>query len=440
MVSGAPPLSPLELWGGVECTVVRIGDDYRDQVAETGHQARLGDIDAIADLGVKAVRYPILWESVAPQSPHELDFQLARQAAERLRKHGIEVIAGLVHHGTGPRYTNLLDPELPRPARRLCRPGRSAFSVDHQVDAGQRTADDGAVLLSLRPLVSASERMSMQTFRATVNECVAIARTMAALRTVNPAAELIVTEDLGKTFATDRSSHYQADHENERRWLSYRPARPAASSPAIILPLRLRNKAASEEQLDELARGEGSPDMHRLRPLSDQRAVSRPSHRALSEVDPVRNGRERYVDVEAVRMAKLKPLLGPAKRLREAWERYRLPIAITEVHHGCTRDEQVRWLHEVWQAAEHERARGADIRAVTVWAMFGSVDWRSVLTRREGSYDVGAFDTRSANPRPTLVAKRRRRSAAARRSITRCSICPAGGGGPDVRSRARASR
>ena len=95
----------------------------------------------------------------------------------------------------------------------------------------------------------------------------------------------------------------------------------------------------------------------------------------------------------------------PAARLREAWERYGIPLAITEVHHGCTREEQVRWLHEVWSAAEKERRRGADIRAVTVWAMFGAVDWRSLLTRRDGTYDVGAFDTRSETPRPTLVAK-----------------------------------
>jgi dTDP-4-dehydrorhamnose reductase len=33
------------------------------------------------------------------------------------------------------------------------------------------------------------------------------------------------------------------------------------------------------------------------------------------------------------------------------------------------------------------------------------VDWRSLLTRREGHYDVGAFDTRSETPRPTLFAK-----------------------------------
>ncbi len=111
MTSSAPPL---ELWGGVECTVVRIGDGFRDQVVETGHSARLGDVDAMAELGVKAVRYPIVWETVAPQTPTELDFSWHDKRLERLKEHGIRVIGGLVHHGSGPRYTSLLDPKFPK--------------------------------------------------------------------------------------------------------------------------------------------------------------------------------------------------------------------------------------------------------------------------------------------------------------------------------------
>jgi dTDP-4-dehydrorhamnose reductase len=37
--------------------------------------------------------------------------------------------------------------------------------------------------------------------------------------------------------------------------------------------------------------------------------------------------------------------------------------------------------------------------------MFGLMDWRSLLTKRDGIYDVGPFDARSELPRPTLVAK-----------------------------------
>src|SRR3546814_4077611 len=75
-----------------------------------------------------------------------------------------------------------------------------------------------------------------------------------------------------------------------------------------------------------------------------------------------------------------------AERLKEVWKRYAIPLAITEVHHGCTREEQVRWLLEVWQAAKSLMQDGVDLRAVTLWSLFGNVDWRSLLTRKEGVY------------------------------------------------------
>ena len=123
------------------------------------------------------------------------------------------------------------------------------------------------------------------------------------------------------------------------------------------------------------------------------------------------NGRQRYADAEAVRLPIPHEDLGPAARLREVWQRYRVPVAVTEVHHGCSRDDQLRWLAEVWKAAATVRAEGADIRAVTVWSLFGTVDWNSLLTRREGCYEPGAFDVRGPAPRPTILAAAARRLA-----------------------------
>jgi dTDP-4-dehydrorhamnose reductase len=402
---GAQPYlktGPLELWGGVECTIVRIGDDYRDQVRETGHSSRLSDIDAMAKLGVKAVRYPILWETVAPQSPHELDFSWHDERIERLRDHGIEVIAGLVHHGSGPRYTSLVDERFPdlladyavRVARRY--PWiRKWTPVNEPLTTARFSCLYGHWYPHLTDIDAA--------FRATVNQCLGIARTMRALKAIDGQAQLVATEDIGKTFATPELQ-YQADHENERRWLSL-DLLSGRVEPGHRFHRWLRNKAATEAQLDELAAGEGKPDIIGFdHYLTSDRYIDQRVDR-FPNAKPGSNGEHPYVDVEAVRVAKLEPLLGPAARLRETWDRYHIPMAITEVHHGCTREEQVRWLKEMWDAAEHERARGADIRAVTLWALFGAVDWRSLLTRRDGIYDVGAFDTRSPTPRPTLVAK-----------------------------------
>ena len=394
--------SGLQLWGGVECSVVRLGDDYRDQLVETGHCARLGDIDAMAKLGIKTLRYPILWERVAPQSPTELDFSWHDERIARIQKHGIRIIAGLMHHGSGPRYTQLLDPDFPK------------LFADYAQAVARRYPSIELWNPINEPLTTA--RLSflygrwyphMQDYgawlRAVVNQCVAITESIEAIRSVNPKAGLVVTEDVPKTFSTDKLA-YQAEHENLRRWLAFDLLAGKVTRDHPFERELLKN-SVPESSLERLATGAGTPTILGFdHYLTSERYLDHRVGRYPEE--PVGgNGRDTYVDVEAVRVDKLKSQIGPGKRLRELWERYKLPIAITEVHHGCTREEQLRWFVEVWNAAERERARGADIRAVTLWAMFGMVDWCSVLTRREGIHEVGAFDVRSPEPRPTLLAK-----------------------------------
>jgi dTDP-4-dehydrorhamnose reductase len=239
--------------------------------------------------------------------------------------------------------------------------------------------------------------------QALVNECFGTALAMQAIRATAPEAKLIVTEDLGKTFSTEKLA-YQAEHENERRWLSLDllTGKVVAGHPFHD---RLLSAGVPGDRLEVLAGGAATPDLLGINHyLTSERFLDHRLSR-YPGTQPGTNGTDEYVDVEAVRIDRLKHKVGPAQRLREAWERYGLPMAISEVHHGCTREEQLRWLVDVWNSAEKERRRGADIRAVTLWSMFGAVDWRSLLTRREGLYDVGAFDTRSETPRPTLVAK-----------------------------------
>ena len=51
-----------ELWGGIECTINRVGDQFKDQLEYSGHYRRRGDIREFADLGISSIRYPVLWE------------------------------------------------------------------------------------------------------------------------------------------------------------------------------------------------------------------------------------------------------------------------------------------------------------------------------------------------------------------------------------------
>jgi dTDP-4-dehydrorhamnose reductase len=114
------------------------------------------------------------------------------------------------------------------------------------------------------------------------------------------------------------------------------------------------------------------------------------------------NSRHRYADIELVRvradgMVPLKELL------LDAWQRFAIPIAITECHNGCSREEQLRWLQHVWRSVRQALKRGVDVRAITAWSVFGATDWNTLLTEERGHYEPGVYDVRSPYPRPTAL-------------------------------------
>ncbi|HYI40127.1 MAG TPA: family 1 glycosylhydrolase [Allosphingosinicella sp.] len=390
-----------ELWGGAECTIVRLNEDYRDQSEETGHRHRRGDIDLMADLGLTTVRFPILWEAIAPERPDRLDFAWTDDRLAMLRERGINVVAGLVHHGSGPKYTDLLDPDFP------------AKLADYAARVAARYPWIEMWTPVNEPLTTARfsglyghwfpHGRDYPTFlRALVNECKGILEAMRAIRKAVPGARLLQTEDLGKTFATTPLSH-QAAHENERRWLSLDLLDGRVDS-GHAWHSRLLRAGIEIEEIELFAGGDARPDMIGINHyLTSERFLDHRIH-LYPWLRPGGNGRDTYVDAEAVRVKRLEPETGLAPRLRETWDRYGLPIAVTEVHHGCHRDEQLRWLAEVWQTATEARGEGIDLRAVTIWSMFGNVDWRFLLTERNHFYDTGAFDVRSGTPRPTAIA------------------------------------
>src|SRR5918994_6752518 len=95
---------PIEIWGGVECTLNRVGNAWHDQIERSGHAARDADLDLFAGLGIRTLRYPVLWERVAPRDPIATDWAWTDTRLARMRELGIKPIAGLVHHGSGPAY------------------------------------------------------------------------------------------------------------------------------------------------------------------------------------------------------------------------------------------------------------------------------------------------------------------------------------------------
>jgi dTDP-4-dehydrorhamnose reductase len=390
----------LELWGGIECTVNRIGDRYVDQVILTGHQQRLDDLDRFADLGIRTLRYPVLWERVVPADRAQPDWSWTDERLARLRELGIRPIVGLCHHGSGPRWTGLLDPEFPHHLARFARAVSERYPwVDAYTPINEplTTARFAALYGHWHP----HARDERQMMCALIHQCRAVQLAMREIRQVNPDAQLVQTEDLGRVWSTP-PLRYQADYENERRWLSLDLLCGRVGEDHSLWR-HLMWLGLNRAELDPFLEQPCPPDIIGGNYyVTSERFLDHRRRRYPTETHGG-NGRDAYADVEAVRvLADWSP--GPADLLKEVWQRYRRPVAVTEAHLGSTPNEQVRWLAQVWQEAKRLEESGIDIRAVTIWSLLGAWDWHCLVTREDGHYEPGVFDIRGPAPRPTPLA------------------------------------
>lgn len=395
---------PLELWGGPECSIVRLPRGVDDQLARTGHDARLDDLDRIAELGIKTLRYPVLWERHAGE---EIDWRWADERLHRLRALGIRPIVGFLHHGCGPLPDGFLDPNFVAGLARFARAFAERFPwVDAYTPVNEplTTARFSGLYGVWHPF-AADPRVFA---RCLLNQYHGIRAAMRAVREINPHAQLIQTEDLGKTHSTDRLA-YQADWENERRWITF-DLLAGRLTPGMTMHAHLTWAGISELELNTFITDPCPPDVLGMNHyvtserMLDERVASYPPGFEGG------NGRDHYVDVPAVRV-RAEGAAGPVALMRELWERYGCPLAITEVQLACTREEQMRWLMEIWNGARALRAEGIDVRGITAWALFGAVDWDSLLLHAAGHYENGAFDVSSGQPVPTALAHVLRRLA-----------------------------
>lgn len=392
---------PLELWGGVECTVNRVGNRFFNQLRRSGHWERETDLDRFADLGLRTLRFPLVWETCAATAGGEIDWTWSDRRLARVRDLGIRPIAGLLHHGSGPPGTNLLDPEFPEKfARYAAAVARRYPFLDAYTPINEplTTARFSALYGHWYP----HARDDRSFLRALLAQCRGVVLAMRAIREVRPDAELIQTEDLGKVFSTP-GLQYQADFENERRWITWDllSGRVDRDHPMA----GYFKYAGLAEREFALFRDEPCPpDLIGVNyyvtseRYLDEAVESHPPETRGS------NGRDRYADIAAVR-SPLRAFVGLAKRLAEVRERYGRPIAVTEAHLGCTPDHRLRWLMEMWNDCLAARAEGADIRAMTVWSLLGAFDWNSLVTRQDGVYEAGVFDVTGPEPRPTIIAE-----------------------------------
>ncbi len=390
----------IEIWGGIECSLNRVEDRYMDQLDLSGHYKRgYDDIKRFADLGIKALRYPVLWEKLAPQKDTIIDWSFSNERLTQMNKAGISPIAGLVHHGSGPVYADFFDGSFANGLAEHAEKVAANFPwIEYYTPVNEPLTT--ARFCGLYGHWYPHKRTPLDFLTILLAECKGTVLAMQAIRKINPDAKLVQTEDLGKTHSSQKMQ-YQAEFENIRRWLSFDLLCGKVDEKHPLWQY-VTSVGLKKKDLLFFINNPCPPDIMGINYyVTSERWLDE----RLEKFPPNYiggNGKDAYADVEAVRVGKSQ---GPESLFKEVWDRYTIPIAITEVHLHCSREEQLRWFYQIWNAVNNLQKNGANVKAVTSWALLGSFDWCSLLTKTAGKYEPGLFDVRSLEPRATALTK-----------------------------------
>ncbi len=403
---------PLQMWGGMECTINRVGSTYFDQLALSGNLQRIEqDTRRFADLGLRTLRTCLQWERFqATQAAGGDPWAVFDETMNSLQAETIEPIVGLIHHGSGPPSTSLIDLEFPEKladyafqvARRY--PWVTAYTP---VNEPNTTARFSCLYGHWFP-----HHHSLASYaRAMVNQVKGTVLSMQAIRSVQPRARLITTEDAGRISSTE-PLHAERAFREARRWLCT-DLLCGCVQPGHGLYLWLLENGIGAGELRWLADNACPPDVLGLNYyLTSDRFLDHRTEIYPPELAGGDTGGQPWVDIEALRVDPA-GLAGARDILLDGWKRYGVPVAITECHLGDCPENQVQWLAEIWNGALEARAAGAEVVAVTAWALLGSFNWPCLCTQDLGLYEPGVFTlgTPGGEPQATPLAAAIRESA-----------------------------
>lgn len=384
--------SKLEVWASPEPTVARIAATRTiDQLRATGHDRRIGDAERIAATGASASRAPVLWEHAAPVDPSVVELTTAARRLHALRAAGVEPIVTLLHHGSGPRYTDLLDPAFPALFADYAETVARAFPwVRRWTPINEPLTT--ARFATLYGVWFPNRRDDRAFGRAMLHQTRAQQDAMARIRAIVPDAQFVPTDDLQGFTAGDDGQTAYTTFLRERVTLAIELVAGRVDAQHPLYGWLTGACGMLARELEALRAAAVVPDLVAFNHYPH-------SERYLFTCDDGAVG-----DVPAVYVRGCAPpRAGPL--LRAAAQRLQLPVALGEVHVHAPERERVRWLAEHVEDVLALRAAGIDVRAVGAWAAFGMQDWHSLMQRDDGVVEDGiyTFAGTDGEPQPTAV-------------------------------------
>ena len=354
--------------GAFESTYLPAHDT--DVTQTTGHDRRWReDIALLQHAGVRQLRYPVLWHRVESE-PGRYDWRHTDEVLGHLHDAGLHVIADLVHHTSYPRWLDrgFDDPRYGEAFLRFTTavaeryPWLPAYTLVNEPFSTMFLAGHAGLW---PPYLSGDEGF------------------VRLLRNVLP--------PLAEASRNYRSLLPDARHVWTDTCESHGPASPAAAPYVaraqqrrfVVLDLMLGRAGAPGQRLyvDRLCEVGGAD-------LLDME----PGHVDVLGLDYYAHCQWSFGPDDVGSTTPRADPVPLADQIVEYWERYRLPIALSETNVRGYASDRATWLKYTLEQCEIAVSRGVPVEGYCWFPVIDSADWNSLLHRCEGAIDpVGAY-------------------------------------------------
>jgi beta-glucosidase len=353
------------LWaGGIENTFVpqtRHAHRSLDEYELMGHYENWrDDLNLARDLGLKALRWGIPWYKVEPE-PNKFDWRWIDEVLPYLVEElKILPVIDLMHYGCPfwlkKEFANKNYPQL---VARYA----AAFAERYKGLVKWYTPLNEPIINSLmcgmRGLWPPYMKGDRGYIRLMLQLAKGVVRTVQAIKEIDPESVMVHVEATGLTRTVREDLASLATEEDHRGFLCYDLISGRLTHDHLLFSWLVRN-GASPDSLDELQKNSIDIDVLGLNFYpqwsTKQLFIDRRGRVAFREVEPEGEGF--------------------AELIRKYYERYRVPVMITETSAVGPDEIRERWLDSSVSVIKNLRSQGVPVIGYTWFPLFTMIDWR----------------------------------------------------------------
>jgi beta-glucosidase len=353
------------IWaGGIEDTFVpqaRRGHRALDEYELMGHYEHWREDLALArELGLQALRWGVPWYKVEPEAG-KFDWSWTDEVIPYLVEDlKVTPIIDLMHYGTPfwlkKEFANKDYPKfVARYAAEFAR--RYQGLIKWYTPLNEPIIN--ALMCGMRGLWAPYLKGERGYIRIMMQLAKGIVRTVNAIKEIDPDSIMVYVEATGLTRTVREDLSVLANEETHRGYLCYDLISGRIDPNHLLFPWLVRN-GASPDDLAELQRNSIPLDVLGMNfyPQWSTRQIylDKRGRIAFRDIEPEGNG---FVDL-----------------IRHFYERYQVPIMITETSAVGSNEIREQWLESSLGMIKNLRADGVPVIGYTWFPLFTMIDWR----------------------------------------------------------------